>query len=625
MRKLATTTLSVALAASLTVWGISPALADETATETTQESTAVEATTTEAEAVTTVKVPFTNADCVDKPSSDIVKALEDAGFTNIHKMQVRDLPDNQVDKIDTVAFVDITDDDDSTDDKAFTKNQEFPSDAIVLVGYHKLENCQLNLAFDFHENWIFSTYDVNVYFDGEQLGSLEHGKDGQTQLLVKPGTHTLTVENAEDSSVTGTLELNTTDNTNATIKINCHSNEVTLQGTYETDTTVSDALEEYLPQEMARRAVITAITNCFATDVFAEDGNTYDPEKFHAYSDSGDYSLVIENEGAWQAMNEIYWQVNNIGLQNKNGVYHYVSAQITREDDKYFVTTALDLISANKTDIQKTALAIAENAQAGKKFNADDYQSDTVLVERIKSFEDNPCFVVPLSLIEKDRAETNNADDTTSSTTKETKTKTTSTDRNTDANNKTTQSIEEQQKRGWVQEDGDWYYYDEEYGWKLTNTWVDSKYYVGPDGKMMTNAWVDDDYYVGADGVYVTDTWIDGYYIGSDGRWVPNYEALPYNAVSRNPDNYNGAYVTVSGKVLQVSEGWFGNKLRIAMNGSSDTTVLVKYSSSLINYRILEDDWITVNGTFDGMYTYTALLGNSITIPSMNADSIVLG
>lgn len=612
----------VTLATFLTIWGINPALADDSTNEITKESTVAETAETK---TTIVKVPFTNKDCLGKPSSEIVKALEDAGFTNIHKVQIRDLPDNEIDKIDTVAFVDITDGDDSTNDQAFAKNQEFPSDAIVLVAYHKLETCQLNLSFDFHKNLIFSTYDVNIYLDGEQLGSLEHGEDGETQLLVQPGFNTLTVENIEDSSIAGSLELSITDNTDAIIEINCHYDEVSLEGSYETDCAVSDALEEYLPQEMARRAVVTAITNCFATDVFAEDGNTYDPEKFHAYSDSGDYSLVIENEGAWQAMNEIYWQVNNIGLQNGSGVYHYVSAQITRENDKYFVTTTLDLISANKTDIQKTALAIAENAQAGKEFNADDYQSDTVLVERIKSFEDNPCFVVPLSLIEKDRAETNSIDNTTSSTTEETKTKTTSTDKNKNTNDKTTQDIKEQQKRGWVQEDGDWYYYDEEYGWKLTNTWVESKYYVGPDGKMMTNAWVDDDYYVGADGVYVTDTWVDGYYIGSDGRWVPNYETLPYNAVSRYPDNYKSAYITVSGKVLQVTEGWFENKVRIAMNGSTDTAVLVKYSPSLISYRILEDDWITVNGTFDGMYTYTALLGNSVTIPSIKADSITLG
>ena len=513
MKKLATTTLSVALAASLTIWGGGLALADETTNETTQETTAAE--TLETETTTTIaKVPFTNADCVDKPSSDIVKALKDAGFTNIHKMQVRDLSDNQIDKIDTVAFVDITDGDNSTDDTAFAKDQEFPSDAIVLVGYHKLENCQLNLTFDFHENWIFSTYDVNVYFDGEKLGSLEHGKDGETQLLVKPGVHTLTFENTEDNSVTGAIEISVNDNTDATIEINCHSDEVTVEGTYETDTAVSDALEEYLPQEMAQRAIIAALTNYYATDVFTEDGNTYDPNKFHAYSDTGDFSLIVENEGAWQAMNEIFWQVNNLGLQNKNGIYHYISAQITRENDKYFVTTALDLISANKTDIQKTAQAIAKNAQAGKEFNADDYQSNTVLVEHIKSFEDNPCFVVPVDLIEKGRAGDAESNDSKSNNSKTTKSNSSAT-KEAKTTEKTAKStpVKEKHAPGWAEEKGTWYYYDED-GNQVKDEWVDN-YYLGRNGKMVTNDWVGE------------------YYVGSDGLWIPDFTKARENALKR--------------------------------------------------------------------------------------------
>lgn len=521
MRKITITTLSVALAASLTVWGINPALADEVATETTQESSAVEATATETKAVTTVKVPFTNADCVDKPSSDIVKTLEDAGFTNIHKMQVRDLPDNQVDKIDTVAFVDITDGNDSTDDTAFAKDQEFPSDAIVLVGYHKLENCQLNLTFDFHENWIFSTYDVNAYFDAEKLGSLEHGKDGETQLLIKPGTHTLRVENAEDSSVAGLLELSTTDNTDAIIEINCHSDEVTLEGTYKTDTTISDALEEYLPQEMARRAVVTAITNCFATDVFGEDGNTYDPEKFHAYSDTSDSSLEIVNEGAWQPINEILWQVNNIGLQNKNGVYHFVSCVITKENDKYFVTSVIDLISANKSDIQKTTTAIAEDSKSGKEFKADNYQSDTVVVEYFPSWEDNSYLVVPENLIKEDRtgeADSDNETDSNSSEASDVKSSSLSSAKA--SAEKTTKSAPTKTKHepGWAEEKGAWYYYNEN-GEKVKDAWVDDNYYVGKNGKMVTNDWIGE------------------YYVGSDGCWIPDMTKSKQNAL-RSAESY---------------------------------------------------------------------------------------
>ena len=38
-----------------------------------------------------------------------------------------------------------------------------------------------------------------------------------------------------------------------------------------------------------------------------------------------------------------------------------------------------------------------------------------------------------------------------------------------------------------------------------------------------------------------------------------------------------------------------------------------------LSSRVLEDDYITFYGTYDGIYTYTAVRGNSISIPSVTA------
>lgn len=52
---------------------------------------------------------------------------------------------------------------------------------------------------------------------------------------------------------------------------------------------------------------------------------------------------------------------------------------------------------------------------------------------------------------------------------------------------------------GWQQDDGKWYYYDEQ-GTMLVNTWVEN-YYVGADGVMLTNTLTSDGYWLGEDGL----------------------------------------------------------------------------------------------------------------------------
>ena len=77
---------------------------------------------------------------------------------------------------------------------------------------------------------------------------------------------------------------------------------------------------------------------------------------------------------------------------------------------------------------------------------------------------------------------------------------------------------------GWVQENGQWVYYDRDS--KVYNEWKTgadgSYYYLGGSGYMTVNDFVDDDRFVGADGKMVTNAWRQinskWYYFDSNGR-----------------------------------------------------------------------------------------------------------
>ena len=65
--------------------------------------------------------------------------------------------------------------------------------------------------------------------------------------------------------------------------------------------------------------------------------------------------------------------------------------------------------------------------------------------------------------------------------------------------------------------------------------------------------------------------------------------------------------------------------LRVATSWGWDDVVYVNYKQSDIDTSVIEDDWVTIYGESTGVYSYTALFGNEITIPSMNAERIFIG
>jgi ribosomal protein L37E len=97
---------------------------------------------------------------------------------------------------------------------------------------------------------------------------------------------------------------------------------------------------------------------------------------------------------------------------------------------------------------------------------------------------------------------------------------------------------------------------------------------------------------------------------------------ITYSNLMRNPDTYKNNIVYFRGKVDQVQQGFGDNNyiLRISTKentflGYSDDEVYVNYNGN----RLLEGDIIDLWGNFVDLKTYTAVLGNDITIPEINA------
>ncbi len=101
-------------------------------------------------------------------------------------------------------------------------------------------------------------------------------------------------------------------------------------------------------------------------------------------------------------------------------------------------------------------------------------------------------------------------------------------------------------------------------------------------------------------------------------EYVAECEDLSYSDICRNPDNYKGRKAIFSGTVIQVQEGVLDS---VALRVQTDYGIwYVTYTRKEGESRILENDHITCYGECKGVETYLAVLGNTVTIPSMRME-----
>lgn len=114
------------------------------------------------------------------------------------------------------------------------------------------------------------------------------------------------------------------------------------------------ALEAVLPVENAKRAAVVAITNYYAIDVFAADGNTYDVSKFHSYKDTAgnffDYLMHVNSWGTWTAKNKL-WHVDSLVLENSFGTIANVSMDISHDGSNYVISNLAGKFGDNEMDV----------------------------------------------------------------------------------------------------------------------------------------------------------------------------------------------------------------------------------------------------------------------------------
>lgn len=113
-------------------------------------------------------------------------------------------------------------------------------------------------------------------------------------------------------------------------------------------------------------------------------------------------------------------------------------------------------------------------------------------------------------------------------------------------------------------------------------------------------------------------------------NFIANCKTYTYEQMARNPENFKGTNVKLTGEVVQALYGSNSVDLRvnITKKGNYSTyytdTVYVVYYPETGEDKILENDIITIYGTSMGDYSYTSTMGAKITLPLISGKYITI-
>lgn len=62
--------------------------------------------------------------------------------------------------------------------------------------------------------------------------------------------------------------------------------------------------------------------------------------------------------------------------------------------------------------------------------------------------------------------------------------------------------------------------------------------------------------------------------------------------------------------------------IRLAVNEDYDNILIGVYDSNIVSSRILENDKVTIYGISTGLYSYETVMGDTLTIPSVQVEKI---
>ena len=99
---------------------------------------------------------------------------------------------------------------------------------------------------------------------------------------------------------------------------------------------------------------------------------------------------------------------------------------------------------------------------------------------------------------------------------------------------------------------------------------------------------------------------------------------VTWDNLARNYEDYVLEYIEIEGEVQTVQSDSDTVYIQLMMNGDVNHPVIVEAEQEYLESRILEGDWLTVQGNVLGLTDYQTVLGKTITAPYFYGDFVTI-
>ena len=106
-----------------------------------------------------------------------------------------------------------------------------------------------------------------------------------------------------------------------------------------------------------------------------------------------------------------------------------------------------------------------------------------------------------------------------------------------------------------------------------------------------------------------------------------SYPAIPYMELARVPELYEGAQISIYGKILHISEEEEGKRtfmVGTAGDAYTDQVIFVRSDTEMIPEGLESREMVTVYGLFRVDYSYSEILQAKTMVPALEAEKIVV-
>ena len=166
-------------------------------------------------------LPITSSDAKGKSQEEVLELFKQTKFKNIEVILEEDIDkDNKLEyEVERITVNGYSN---------YKYEEEYPINSTIVV-YYSQKKYDVSIKLECEENFLFNTYDINVYVGDEYIGLLSHGTTEVFKVRLAEGAYDLTLKADGYSDVIGQKTFNIKNDRTLRYKVECNTDDIKMK------------------------------------------------------------------------------------------------------------------------------------------------------------------------------------------------------------------------------------------------------------------------------------------------------------------------------------------------------------------------------------------------------------